>query len=259
MPIKTYSAKTDGNMMLSSNFCVKEFACHDSSDKVLIDTALVDILQSIRNHFGRAVIINSAFRTPAYNRRVGGVANSEHTKGTAADIVVSDVQPAMVAQYAEYIMPDDGGIGLYNNFVHIDVRRNRSRWTNYGTEQITTSFPGYEPATHIIESVNDIVWELAHRNIISNKPLWLKKLNCNANAYTLAYNAANTTVNSERGKGLVTINDIVWELHHNGLISDKHLWINLLQNDENLYWLAYKICNNTNACQEVMQHRTYTS
>ena len=48
--VKTYSLKKDGSKKLSQNFTVSEFACKDGSDKVLIDTTLVDVLQKIRNH-----------------------------------------------------------------------------------------------------------------------------------------------------------------------------------------------------------------
>ena len=109
--VKTYSVRKDGDTKLSDNFTVSEFACQDGSDKVLIDTDLVAILQKIRDRFGKPIIINSAYRSAAHNRKVGGVSNSQHVKGTAADIVVSGVAPVEVAKYAEYIMPNKGGIG----------------------------------------------------------------------------------------------------------------------------------------------------
>jgi hypothetical protein len=152
MAVKTYSRKRDGNSKLSANFQVKEFACQDGSDKILIDTDLVAVLQKIRNHFGKAVTINSAYRSASHNKKIGGVSNSQHTKGTAADIKVSNVAPEEVAKYAEYIMPNKGGIGLYGTFVHVDVRSKRSRWTNYGKEKSVTGFPGYtEPKDNKVE------------------------------------------------------------------------------------------------------------
>ena len=48
--------------------------------------------------------------------------------GIAADIVVKGVAPEDVAAYAELLMPDKGGIGLYRTFVHIDVRNEKARW-----------------------------------------------------------------------------------------------------------------------------------
>ena len=146
--IKTYSVKKDGGTYLSDNFKVKEFACNDGSDTVLISGELVDLLQKIRDHFGVAVVINSGYRTSAYNKKVGGVSNSQHVKGTAADIVVKGVDPLTVGQYVEYIMPDHGGIGVYQTFTHVDVRANRSRWDNRsGSEVVVSGWPGYQEET----------------------------------------------------------------------------------------------------------------
>ncbi|MBQ7900346.1 MAG: DUF882 domain-containing protein [Clostridia bacterium] len=243
--VKTYSVKKDGNTKLSANFMVKEFACKDGSDKILIDTDLVTILQKIRDHFGKPITINSAYRNAAHNAKVGGVSNSPHIKGIAADICISGVAPADVAKYAEYIMPNKGGIGLYLNFVHVDVRTSRSRWTNYGSEKVVSGFPGYTPPVQKLETANDIVWQLNQRGIITDSALWLKKLTPNSNAYWLAYKAANMTVNTDKHKNLNTVNDIVWELNKRGIMTDSKLWMQLLANDMDLYWLALKICNQT--------------
>lgn len=189
--VKTYSMKKEGPKKLSENFVVSEFACKDGSDKVLIDTELVEVLQKIRDHFDKPIIITSAYRNAAYNRKIGGVSNSQHCKGTAADICISTVEHAEIAKYAEYIMPNKGGIGLYSNFVHIDVRANRSRWTNFGTEKVVSDFPGYKEPIRLIETVNDIVWELAERGIITDKELWLEKLEKDKNAYWLARKCVN--------------------------------------------------------------------
>ena len=44
-------------------------------------------------------------------------------------------------------------------------------------------------------------------------------------------------------KELTTVNDIVWELNHRGIISDTALWLKKLEEDQNAYWLARKTCN----------------
>lgn len=88
-----------------------------------------------------------------------------------------------------------------------------------------------------LKSTNDIVWELAHRGIISDKELWLSKMTPNSPAYWLGYKIANKTVNSAE-KELESVNDIVWELNHRGIISDSALWLDLLNKDRNLYCLA---------------------
>ena len=128
--INAYSKKKDGDKKLSSNFRVREFACKDGSDAVLVAPRLVMVLQSLRDHFGAPITINSAYRTPQYNAKVGGADQSQHCYGTAADITVKGVGVETVAAYARKIMPDWGGVGLYTShgFVHVDVRETRSDW-----------------------------------------------------------------------------------------------------------------------------------
>ena len=127
--IVCYSLRKEGAAYLSPDFRVREFACRDGSDKVVIDLRLVHILQCVRDHFGKPVTINSGYRTRYYNAKVGGVTNSQHLKGTAADIVVNGVAPSVVADYVETLMPDEGGIGRYKTFTHVDVRKRKARWT----------------------------------------------------------------------------------------------------------------------------------
>lgn len=129
--INAYSKAKDGNKKLSANFRVKEFACADGSDAVLVAPQLVMVLQSIRSHFGAAVTISSGYRTPQHNEKVGGLTDSQHCYGTAADITVRGKTPAQVAAYAREIMPDWGGVGIYarQGFCHVDVREARADWT----------------------------------------------------------------------------------------------------------------------------------
>lgn len=144
MAIKTY-AKTS-RTKLSDNFKTNEFKCKGSNccSTTLIDEKLVEYLQKIRAHFGKAVTINSAYRCAIHNKNIGGATNSRHTKGQAADIKVEGVAPAEVAKYAESIGVK--GIGLYEtdkdgHFVHIDTRTTKSFW--YGQAQAKrTTFGG---------------------------------------------------------------------------------------------------------------------
>ena len=129
--INGYSKAKDGNKRLSAHFKVREFACGDGSDAVLVAPRLVMVLETIRAHFGAPVVIHSAYRTPQYNAKVGGVAHSQHCYGTAADITVKGQTPAAVAAYARQLMPDWGGVGVYakKGFTHIDVRETKADWT----------------------------------------------------------------------------------------------------------------------------------
>ena len=126
--VKVYSKTKDGNKKLSANFKVREFACLDGTDTIFISDELVSILQKVRNHFGTAVIINSAYRTEAHNKKVGGSENSQHKYGMAADIRINGVSPKTIATYINTLLPDSGGIGVYTSFCHVDVRAKKSRW-----------------------------------------------------------------------------------------------------------------------------------
>lgn len=184
LAVKTYSKKNNGSAKLSANFMVKEFACKDGSDKILIDTELVLVLQKIRDHFGKPVTINSAYRNAGYNKKIGGVSNSQHVKGTAADIVVKSVAPEEVAKYAEYIMNGKGGIGLYSTFVHVDTRSRRSRWTNYGKEKSVSGFFGYTPKTDTPDAAKYYKEGLTHIVEVDPRNIWAVETQCSTQSVT---------------------------------------------------------------------------
>ncbi len=131
--VNTYSLAWDGSKTLYG-FRISEFACKDGSDTILIDNKLAALLQDIQNHFGKKVQITSGYRTASYNTKVGGSANSLHTKGMAADISISGVAPREIARYAESLGAK--GIGLYSTFVHVDTRTTKYYW-NSGSQVST--------------------------------------------------------------------------------------------------------------------------
>lgn len=53
---------------------------------------LADYLDGIREKLGKPILISSGFRCPVLNKAVGGVANSQHQKGLAADLVCADME-----------------------------------------------------------------------------------------------------------------------------------------------------------------------
>lgn len=75
---------------------------------------------------GKTIAINSAYRTPEWNRKIGGARNSQHVEGRALDMVppagftVRGFYDLIRANHREAGI---NGIGLYQTFVHIDVRQ----------------------------------------------------------------------------------------------------------------------------------------
>ena len=117
----------DGNKKITEHFKLKEFACKNTQ-AIIISDKLCDILEAIRAHFEKPVIITSGYRTPEHNAKIGGAVKSQHMLGLAADIKIAGVKPADIASYARTLMPTYGGIGIYSTFTHIDVREKISNW-----------------------------------------------------------------------------------------------------------------------------------
>lgn len=126
--IMAFSYATDGSFRLSEHFKVYEFRCKDNTNPIFVSSTLIEVLERIREHFKKPVYINSGYRNPAYNAMIGGAKNSMHMYGMAADIHINGVTPKQIAEFAETLMPNGGGIGIYENFCHIDVRFVKSRW-----------------------------------------------------------------------------------------------------------------------------------
>ena len=94
-----------------------------------IDMIMVKIADKIREKIGKPITINSGLRCKTHNANVGGVSNSQHLLGNAADLgCPSGCTPAQMASIAEDIMGDTGGIGTYSWGIHIDTRSTKSRW-----------------------------------------------------------------------------------------------------------------------------------
>lgn len=142
--VKKYSLRKNGEDRLTAHFRVREFRCKDGSDEILIDERLPKLLEQIRVYAEAAVTITSAYRAEAYNARpeVGGARGSQHTKGTAADIITSGRPVSEIAKFAQAI--GAGGVGLYTkrNFVHVDVRAGKSYWKNTGSGDRSVSGHG---------------------------------------------------------------------------------------------------------------------
>lgn len=113
---------------VSDHFYRSEFACKCGCGFASVDYKLLAVLELVRTNAMRPVTITSACRCEAHNKAVGGSDGSLHKKGMAADIVVSRVPPKEVYDFLCEQFPNKFGMGLYDDFVHIDVRPTKARW-----------------------------------------------------------------------------------------------------------------------------------
>ena len=109
----------------------KEFACKCGCGFDTVDVELLDILINVREHFGAPIIINSGCRCAEHNAKVGGAKKSKHVFGQAADIRIAgpDSRAQEIYDYLDSLFPDSLGLGIENRFCHVDIRKNKSRWT----------------------------------------------------------------------------------------------------------------------------------
>jgi len=114
-------------LRMSKFFSDGEMACKCCSclPDAGMDQRLYELLDDMREKAGVPLTINCAYRCPVHNAEVGGVPNSQHVDGTAADIDASDIGVEQLAQIAEACGAD--GVGRYPEqlFVHVDVRSGR--------------------------------------------------------------------------------------------------------------------------------------
>jgi uncharacterized protein YcbK (DUF882 family) len=123
-------------MKLTDNFYLQEFNCKDGTEipLELIDNVqeLACNLQILREYLGESIFINSAYRHREYNQSIGGSSRSQHLLAKASDIRLSSYNPIDVYNAIDILIlrgdMKEGGLGLYNSFVHYDIRGTRARW-----------------------------------------------------------------------------------------------------------------------------------
>jgi len=123
-------------MTITENFSKSEFDSKDGAempeDVYFNIVKLANQLQYVRNYLNKPIKINSGYRSPEHNKAIGGVENSQHLFGKAADVVISELPPKIVYQLLDDLMSKgeilQGGLGLYNTFVHYDISKTKRRW-----------------------------------------------------------------------------------------------------------------------------------
>ena len=127
---------------LTKNFSLREFRCRDGSE---IPTEYMDNvrllaknLQVLRDHIGLPIRVISGYRSPPYNRKIGGARKSQHMLAKASDIKVSGMTPDQVRSTILQLIDEgkmmQGGVGRYVTFTHYDVRGRCARWSGTGVK-----------------------------------------------------------------------------------------------------------------------------
>ena len=123
-------------MKLTKNFNLQEFESKDGAKmtrEVMEQVFLLsDNLQIIRDKIGTRLNMSNGYRSPAHNKAVGGVPDSQHLLGKAADLSSYDHTPKELYDIIEDLISfgeiSEGGLGLYKSFVHYDIRGHKARW-----------------------------------------------------------------------------------------------------------------------------------
>lgn len=128
------------------NFKISEFIHSDTATRLKINNLpdinsldnllylICECLQPIREYIKRPMIISSGYRCKALNTAVGGVKNSAHLYGRAADFVINGLTPADIikliiksgVKYTQLIEEHSGS----NHWVHIEYNRNNLKCQN---------------------------------------------------------------------------------------------------------------------------------
>lgn len=123
-------------MQLTKNFHLSEFNCRDGRkvpQKYMKNVqTLAENLQVLRDEINEPIHINSCYRPPDYNKKIGGAPSSQHLTASAADITTKKYSPRQLAAIIERLIKagkmKQGGLGIYPGFVHYDIRPRKARW-----------------------------------------------------------------------------------------------------------------------------------
>lgn len=143
-------------MRLSENFTLSELTKSQTAERFglsneptpeVIDNLkelVVNVLQPIRQHYNKPVVVSSGYRSVEVNSAIRGAKNSDHVKGMAADIEIHGVSNYEVAKWIEsnlqfrQLILEFYTLGVPNSgWVHVSYDRNdlkKQSLTAYRTE-----------------------------------------------------------------------------------------------------------------------------
>ena len=94
------------------------------------------------------------------------------------------------------------------------------------------------------ENIEEILWELGHRNIVSDEELWRSYMTNDTNVYWLCRKIIQYVRTKDyteyADRAYTDIEEILWELGHRGIVTNDALWREKMSTDSNIYWLCQK-------------------
>ena len=120
-------------MNLSENFTLEEMTASKTAARYHIDNTppnevllnlrrLALFLEDVRKALDKPIHINSAYRSPEANEKVGGKPTSQHCRGTAADIKVKGMTPDQVVRaIIKAGLKYDQVIREFDSWTHISI------------------------------------------------------------------------------------------------------------------------------------------
>ena len=130
MPQTETSIKHTPNYYVTKHFMYSDFLC-PCCDRLRIVPAFyshVGLLEQMREDLDFAILINSGYRCKDHNAEVGGAPKSWHL------LFATDIRPEnndqdnLRALYKMALSLNFGGIGLYETYLHLDLRPEPVRW-----------------------------------------------------------------------------------------------------------------------------------
>ncbi len=114
---------TTEQWMTIKHFTYREFVSPDTGEENM-DYRMVHFLDIMRQILGFPLVITSGYRTPEYNAKIGGVADSAHLRGLAVDIKC--VSSFTRWKIVNFVMNWYNGVevrraGIGDTFLHIDI------------------------------------------------------------------------------------------------------------------------------------------
>ena len=106
-------------------FKEKEFACKCCGQlpplaRENVKALVREVLDPVREKLGKPIVVNSGYRCEKHNKDVGGVRNSQHLRGEAADIHCQDNEKL------KQLIIENGKFDqliTYPTFLHVSYKR----------------------------------------------------------------------------------------------------------------------------------------